>query len=119
VACPEAGPGETAIRPQAATAMGTRKNKVFFIMPSFIRVSARLTTNIPDPPEYIKEGAPIYIPNLATISCFVLPRISSFLPTLMKASRALSRWWISWPAEIWVRIRAWPWGTTGKKNPMA
>ena len=60
-----------------------------------------------------------YIPYLAMISCLVLPRMSNFFPTLVKASSALSRWCVSWPAEIWVRMRAWLWGTTGKKKPMA
>ncbi len=60
-----------------------------------------------------------HIPYLAMMSCFVLPRMSNFFPTLVKAARALSRWCVSWPAEIWVRMRAWPWATTGKKKPMA
>ena len=42
--------------------------------------------------------------------CFSTP---SSLPTFVNAAIALSRWWRSCAAEIWTRMRAWPFATTG------
>lgn len=39
------------------------------------------------------------------------------LPAFLKASRAKSRSSFVRAALIWVRMRAWPFGTTGKKKP--
>ena len=59
-----------------------------------------------------------YSPYLAMIWSFFKPSIPYFWPILVKAARALSRCSISCPAEIWVRILACPWATTGKKKPV-
>ena len=42
----------------------------------------------------------------------------SWRPTLPKAARARSRCSRSWAAEICVRMRAWPRGTTGNEKPI-
>jgi hypothetical protein len=60
-----------------------------------------------------------YSPNRAMISFFFSPRMPCFSPTLRNAARAVSRCSFSWAADSCVRIRAWPFGTTGKKKPTA
>ena len=39
-------------------------------------------------------------------------------PTFAKAAMAASMSAALWAADIWVRMRAWPLGTTGKKKPV-
>ena len=48
-----------------------------------------------------------------------LPPIApSAEPTLAKAATAWSICSSVWAALIWVRMRAWPFGTTGKEKPI-
>ena len=61
----------------------------------------------------LDAGAADYSPYLAMISSLVLPRMSYFLPILVKASVALSMWENSWPADSCTRMRARPLPTTG------
>ena len=58
------------------------------------------------------------LPNFSMIPFLSSPSTPCFSPTRLNASRARSNNGMSWSAESWVRMRAWPFGTTGKKNPM-
>ena len=49
---------------------------------------------------------------------FVAPMAPNCLPTLAKAATAWSMWSLVCAALIWVRMRACPFGTTGKEKPM-
>jgi hypothetical protein len=62
-------------------------------------------------------GSLSYSPYFSMICCLVSPRMPYLAPTFLKASMPWSRWCCSWAADSWVRMRAWPLGTTGKKKP--
>jgi len=55
------------------------------------------------------SGSPLFI---RTMLVNGLLYHAHLFTTLVKAATHLSRCSISWPAETWTRIRAWPLGTT-------